>query len=114
LQISYGKNTLLLTGDLEEEGMQELLRAGVELESQVFKVPHHGSRYSLESGFLTAVNPQLAVICVGKNNFGHPSSEVLAYYQQKKVPLFRTDYHGAITLECDGRRIKITPFKQFH
>jgi competence protein ComEC len=97
---------------VEAEGMRELVQSGVELKSQVFKVPHHGSRHSQDTNFLSEVNPQVAIISVGKNNFGHPAAEVVQDFQQRQVPVFRTDQHGAITLECDGRRIKVFAFKQ--
>lgn len=112
LRLLYENNSLLLTGDVEAEGMRELVQSGVELKSQVFKVPHHGSRHSQDTNFLSEVNPQVAIISVGKNNFGHPAAEVVQDFQQRQVPVFRTDQHGAITLECDGRRIKVFAFKQ--
>ncbi len=112
LRLLYENNSLLLTGDVEAEGMRELVRSGVELKSQVLKVPHHGSRYAQEANFLTEVNPQVAIISVGKNNFGHPAAEVVQDFQQRQVPVFRTDQYGAITLECDGRRIKVSAFKK--
>jgi competence protein ComEC len=110
LRIKHGQNALLLTGDLEAEGMQDLRQAGVELRSQVYKVPHHGSRYSLDPQFFAAVDPQVTVISVGKNNFGHPDPAVLEACQEGARPLFRTDQHGAITVESDGQRLKVMPF----
>ena len=45
-----------------------------ELQSTILKIAHHGSKTSTTSEFLKAVNPQYALIGVGKNNkFGHPS-----------------------------------------
>ncbi|NLK51501.1 MAG: DNA internalization-related competence protein ComEC/Rec2 [Syntrophomonadaceae bacterium] len=111
LRITHGDNSVLLTGDLEEEGIRDLLQAELALQSHVYKIPHHGSRYSLETQFLTQVNPKLAIICVGPNSFGHPSPEVLEYFYEKAIPLYRTDQHGAIVVESDARQIKILPFK---
>lgn len=112
LRVLYEHNSVLLTGDVEAEAMRELAGSGAELSSQVLKVPHHGSRFAQEIDFLNEVNPEVAIISVGKNNFGHPAAEVLRDFQQRQVPVYRTDRHGAVTLKCDGRRLKVSAFKK--
>ena len=47
--------TLLLTGDVEVEAQEALLRTGVDLRADVLKVPHHGSAYQ-SPAFLRAVH----------------------------------------------------------
>lgn len=77
----------LITGDLTAEGEKLMLKtyAGTgKLAADVLKVAHHGSAYSTTDEFLEAVNPRLAVISVGQNNYGHPS-EMIIEKMQKKV-----------------------------
>ncbi|MDK2815788.1 MAG: competence protein ComEC [Moorella sp. (in: firmicutes)] len=103
LKVIYRQFSLLLSADIEAEAMVDLKASGADVRSTVFKVPHHGSRYGLEREFLKEVAPQVVVIPVGeKNNFGHPAPEVLSYWQELGVPVYRTDRQGAIIIKSDG------------
>ena len=77
------------------------------MKSDVLKVAHHGSDTSTTVTFLERTNPDIAVISVGKNNFGHPSKAVLNIIEERQIMKFRTDYDGAIVLKTYGRDIKI-------
>ncbi|MGB9661541.1 MAG: DNA internalization-related competence protein ComEC/Rec2 [Moorellaceae bacterium] len=108
IRLAYGAAGFLFSGDIEAEAMSELAGSQLNLASTVFQVPHHGSRYGLQKEFLEKVNPRLAIISVGaRNSFGHPSPEVLNYWQKQGIPVFRTDRQGAITICTDGRQVKI-------
>lgn len=80
-KLNYGKFSMLFTGDIEkvaEEKIIKLYNGTDGLKSTVLKVAHHGSKSSTIENFLKEVNPQIALIGVGKNNkFGHPNSNVL-------------------------------------
>jgi competence protein ComEC len=102
LKVTMGRASLLLTGDIEEEGERALLASGQPLESLVLKVPHHGSATSLSPRFLREVSPQLVIISVGENNFGHPASETLA--KLSSLTALRTDEEGTIEVMTDGER----------
>ena len=73
------------------------------LRADVLKVGHHGSKTSSAAAFLDAVSPQIAVIQVGKNNYGHPSPAALERLTARGVPVFRNDVHGAIGLQFQGK-----------
>ena len=78
---------------------------------RVLKVPHHGSATSSSMPFLAALRPQIAIVSCGRGNrFGHPSPAVLARYRQIGAAVYRTDLQGAITIDTDGRTVKVTPF----
>lgn len=70
MRVSISGVTVLATGDLGEEGEQELLReyGGETLHADILKVGHHGSKTSSSEEFLDAVGPAFAVIQVGENN----------------------------------------------
>lgn len=116
LQLTYGSFRLLLPGDLEKEGMEELLgrlgnRAPATLASHILLYPHHGSAGGLDPKFLEAVNPQAVIIQVGEgNSFGHPAPAVLDYWARRRVPVYRTDRQGAITVIARPDRLLIQPF----
>lgn len=108
MRLVYRDTAFLLTGDIEREGMREVLSSGVNFGSQVFKVPHHGSVYGLDREFLDRVGAKAAVISVGSNRFGHPAPDILRYWQEKNLPLFRTDEKGAIIVTSDGEQLEVT------
>jgi competence protein ComEC len=82
---------------------RQLVNSGTYLHSTLLKVPHHGSMTSSCRAFLDAVTPQLAVISVGENTFGHPSQDVLDRLQGTRV--FRTDEDGTVSIASDGRML---------
>jgi len=102
LRVTMGRASLLLTGDIGEEGERALLASGKPLGSLVLKAPHHGSATSLTPPFLREVSPQLVIIPVGENNFGHPSPETLA--KLSGLATMRTDEEGTIEVVTDGER----------
>ncbi|MDP3047714.1 MAG: ComEC/Rec2 family competence protein, partial [Chloroflexota bacterium] len=106
LRLVVGEVAFLLTGDVEAPGEQDLLRRQAGLTSVVLKVPHHGSRLSMDPEFMRAVNPAVAVISVGADNrFGHPSAEALD--RLKGVAVYRTDRQGTIEVVTDGKTYEV-------
>lgn len=107
LRLEYRYFSVLLTGDIEQEGEEALLASGQAVDSLVLKVPHHGGDNALSLPFVRAVNPQLAIISVGsENRFGHPGELTLEKLQD--VPTYRTDQHGSVELVTDGLRYWIS------
>jgi len=102
--------TILVTGDIGEEGERALVEkyAGTDkLKCDVLKVAHHGSRFSTCDEFLEAVDPLIAVVSVGKNNYGHPAPEVIEKMQKKGIIVFRTDHSGAVGMRKSKGKIDI-------
>ncbi len=108
VKLVYQKFTLLLSGDIEGEGQQQLVDEEAPLASVVFKVPHHGSIDALNQEFFERVKPQIAVISVGAGNeFGHPSKKVLHILESMGAKIFRTDLNGDIVIKTDGYRVEV-------
>ena len=107
LKLYYESIAVLFTGDAETEVEEKLVANASALTADVIKIAHHGSLTSSGRAFLEKVNPQAAIISVGKNNFGHPSPPVLDLLEQSNVNYFRTDECGAVILKSDGRTIKM-------
>ncbi len=64
-RLEMGEVSFLLTADHFGDGERYLIDRGLEIESTVLKVGHHGSRTSTCPEFLAAVNPEVVVISVG-------------------------------------------------
>ncbi len=98
--VTFGKGKLLLTADIDAEAEKYILRhhfdevAGLSL----LKVPHHGSRWSLARGWVSATAPQIAVISTaGPSRYGHPHETVTTAYSRSGAAIFRTDTGGTTT-----------------
>ena len=103
LLANYGDFDFLLAGDIGEKTERHLLKKEGLNQVEVLKVAHHGSKFSNSQDFLKAVSPEMAVISVGKNWFGHPTREVLEKLEQIKVKIIRTDQQGTVEIVSDGR-----------
>src|SRR5829696_8216842 len=105
--------TLLLTGDVEVEAQDSLLRTGVDLRADVLKVPHHGSAYQ-SPAFLRAVRAGVGIISVGRDNdYGHPSAVLLRQLDRLGVRTLRTDLDGDVAVcQRDGRLAVVARSRQ--
>lgn len=89
---------VLLTGDVELEAQADLLLTRTDLQADVLKVPHHGSRYNAEE-FLAAVRPRVAIVSVGAHNtYGHPNQHVLDALTGAGAEVMRTDRNGDVAV----------------
>jgi len=75
--------------------------------ANVLKVSHHGSKFGTTSEWLDIVQPQVAMISVGKNNYGHPAPEVLKLLQDANAKILRTDMDGEVEVTSDGETYSI-------
>jgi competence protein ComEC len=102
-KLTYGQNSFLLTGDFPTIKDAEIFSSGANLSAKVLKIAHHGSKYATSEEFLEKVNPEEAIISVGKNNrYGHPAPEILERLKEKGVKILRTDEAGDIEYDCEN------------
>ncbi len=106
-RLVFNANSFLFTGDAGEFVENKLIENNIYLGSDVLKVGHHGSKYSTGEIFLKMVSPEIAVIQVGKNSYGHPTEEVLARLEKFAIKVLRTDLDGDIKIFSDGNKLKI-------
>ncbi len=107
-KLSFKDVSFLFTGDAEKLSEKEMLDSGFDLNSNVLKVGHHGGRSSSTKDFINSVNPDYAVISVGKgNDYGHPHEEALKRLEERNAEILRTDVHGNIVMKTDGSKINI-------
>jgi competence protein ComEC len=105
LLVEYGDFQALLAGDAgfpAEAAMRGRLRP-----VDLLKVGHHGSRGSTGDAWLDALAPPVAVISLGRNDYGHPAPATLERLRTHGVAVHRTDREGTITVVTDGRRMTV-------
>lgn len=91
-----GKN-FLFTGDISKDVEQLIISKYNDLDVDVLKVAHHGSKSSTSEQFIKAISPEYAIISVGENNnHGHPHKDVLNILIENEVLIYRTDKDGTI------------------
>lgn len=86
--VTLYESTLLLTGDIEYEVEEMIIDQLYDVD--ILKVPHHGSKTSSTEAFVKKASPEVAVICVGKNNYGHPHKEIVDRYEQFHSSVYKT------------------------
>ena len=103
-KLMYGDTCFLLTGDLERTGEFKLLNDN--LECDVLKAGHHGSKTSTSDAFLQVVSPSIAIISAGEDNkYGHPHEVVMNKLRNAGIYIFRTDLDNTIILRSNGIKI---------
>lgn len=109
LRIEYGATSFVFTGDAEAEEELSVIESGAELKSTLLKVGHHGSETSSSEEFMKAVNPDYAVISVGKDNdYGHPHEAALERISAVCPNIYRTDQLGEIICRSDGENLSFS------
>lgn len=93
-----GEFDLLITGDMSAKS-EAVLAAETELpDIEVLLVGHHGSRTSTGEEFLDAVTPEVGIISVGRNSYGHPTDETLQRLVRRDMTVYRTDLQGDLSI----------------
>ena len=111
LKVTDGKVTFLLMGDAGLEAESAIMKDGYDVNADILKVGHHGSRTASGASFISAVSPGVSVIEVGAgNDYGHPHQETLDRLQ-KVSKVYRTDLDGTITISTDGSAYSVTTQK---
>ena len=100
--VTFGDFDALFTGDGDIKIQPEIMAAIQLPDVELLKFPHHGSKTGIMEEFLDKVNPEAAVISVGKNPWGHPTKEALGLLEKENVRVFRTDLTGDVEVVSDG------------
>lgn len=108
-RLVYNEDTFLFMGDatVYTENLIKWSTDKSEIESDVLKLGHHGSRTSSSQFWLEEVSPRVVIISAGKNNnYGHPHNEILDRLKLLKIPYLTTYNNGNILFKTDGVNLK--------
>ena len=100
IMCTYNDFDILVTGDMDEKLERRLLRNESLPDIEVLIAGHHGSRYSTCEELLYAVTPEIAIISVGYNSYGHPTDDVLYRLTEHDIAIYRTDISGHVTVNA--------------
>ncbi len=110
LRVTYGSTSFLLPADIHSDAEARLVQT-MSIDSDVLKVPHHGSRTSSSPAFLDAVSPTAAVISVdAESRHGHPHAEVVAALRERMAAenVILTSESGTVEFVSDGRSLTVS------
>jgi competence protein ComEC len=99
-RLDYGDNSFLFTGDASFNAEADMIFDQEDIDVDWLKVGHHGSKFSTSKFFLARVTPQVSIISVGENDYGHPTKETLQRLKDSNSRILRTDQLGTITVIC--------------
>ncbi len=107
-RLTYGRFSMLLTGDMETSGEETLLTSGVLTPVTILKAGHHGSATSSSEEFIEKLSPSVTILSYGrKNRYGHPAEKVRERLLEHGSKIYETGLSGAVMVRTDGKKLKI-------
>lgn len=95
---SAGDFDAVFTGDMGASTERLLIETYDLCDAEVLFVGHHGSKYSTSEEFLKTITPEVGIISVGENSYGHPTTEAMERMAFYGMELYRTDWQGNILI----------------
>jgi len=106
LRVDYSQVSFLFTGDINGDMgdyVESHLVDSWDVDIDILKVAHHGSRHASTDYFLDEATPDVGIICVGEGNvYGHPHAEALYRLAVHNTDIYRTDLNCDITVTTNG------------
>lgn len=98
INFTIGDTDFLIMGDASKKIESDIIKKYPNLECDVLKIGHHGSKTSTSQQFIDFLRPKDAIISCGlDNNYGHPDSYVLSILNSYDVNIYRTDLQSSIS-----------------
>jgi competence protein ComEC len=111
MHVVYGATSFMLTGDLpseQEDWLVSLDKDDGELQTDVLKAGHHGSKYSTDEAWLAALHPSMVAISAGKDNpYGHPAPATIARIKNEGAAIYSTIDSGTLDFISDGSKMSV-------
>lgn len=106
IKLINGETSFVMCGDAEKEAEEDICKNKIDIQADVLKIGHHGSKTASSKAMLDAVDPTYAIIFCGKDNsYGHPHQETMEVLKTRNIKVFRTDLQGTIVAKSDGKKI---------
>ncbi len=102
----YNGFRFLIMGDATQKDEDRILKSNNDIQSDVYRISHHGSPTSTNHDIIDAVSAKVSIISVGYNFYGHPSDDVITRLEESGSIVYRTDLHGALIFEIKGNKMR--------
>lgn len=102
--LSFQASEVLLQADAGYEFEGSYKGNGID----VLKVGHHGSKTASGEDFLSQLSPAVAIVSVGKNLYGHPSTEAMERLAKACPVTLRTDISGMVRIVSTNNGTNVT------
>jgi competence protein ComEC len=114
LRISTDGHTILLTGDIEKQVENQLIKKySDELAAQILVAPHHGSKSSSTAGFINKVSPEMVLFPVGyRNRFKFPNQDIIERYENRRINMYDSARHGAVMIQINQAGVSVISHRQ--
>jgi competence protein ComEC len=112
IELEYGRVSVVLAGDIGAEVERGIAPRFAAADLRVLKIPHHGSSTSSSREFVSALRPRVAILTAGTST--KVNDDVLRRYGEIGATVYRTDVHGAVTVDTDGRVLTVSTFTGTH
>ncbi|HEX6050621.1 MAG TPA: lamin tail domain-containing protein [Gemmatimonadaceae bacterium] len=98
-----------LAGDAEHPAIRWFDREDYDqtpgMESRVLKADHHGSCDGISARYLDLVRPEIVMMSLASDNdYGYVHTQTLNLLAGRRIPWYRTDQNGTITITVPTRR----------
>lgn len=105
--LDYGEFSAMFTGDMGTKPENIILESGYDIDCDVLKIAHHGSKTASSEAFIDAVAPEYGVITAEPNADSNlPAKTIVERYESRGIRLYRTDINGNIVMRTDGENIE--------
>ena len=94
---TFGQLKFMFMGDLDRHGEREIIRNYPNLQVDILKLGHHGSKTSSDPEFIKRIAPKIGIISAGRQNrYGHPNQETLTTLRENNIKAISTQQYGMI------------------
>ncbi|MBE7073698.1 MAG: MBL fold metallo-hydrolase [Clostridiales bacterium] len=91
VMLKYFSTKILFMGDASSQVEESLIdKYGNDLQADILKIGHHGSKSSTSNEFLQAVKPKYAILSCGDNSSILPNNEVITLLENNNIHILST------------------------
>ena len=111
--LNYKNLKTMFTGDIGKTAEDKILKKydNFNMDVDILKVAHHGSRNSSLEDFIKKVKPEISIVSSGKNNqYNHPHKETIDILNKYNSKIILTKDSGEIDIILENDKIEINEF----
>lgn len=102
--VKSDKTSILFTGDAGVRAFN-IIKGGLPQNITVLKVGHHGAKNVVDKEMIAYLNPEISLVSVGYNKYGHPHPLTIRLLSATKI--VRTDKVHAIKIISNSKRLEV-------